>query len=317
MALNIEYIDKLGSVNLYAAVYNSNGLALNNIDFTFGALEGSNWEDVVFDLTQDVERTTLYTASITNTSGFTKGKYSIEVWQKIGASPSLSADTLLGCNDIFWDGTKEQDTISMPYLDGQNYLGQKTVGSAFTFTTQLHNEFGNVANASGNPTYKFTRLGISFIPDITGAMAAIQTGFYYATRTLTAGLFSAGDQCEVRILANTEKHTVAAVKAFQVVEAIGGNTDVRTQLGYLSGYITGSPTSSSFITTISGHTNDWINGSILRIADSNSLINGQARIVLDSQVSTKRVWVNKPFTGIPSSGTFVLVFPIGGELGLE
>lgn len=317
--LVINYIDKLGSVNLYALIYNISGHAFNTTSNLFSAYTDATIDNFDVALTQEANRASLYSTTITNTSGFAaslteRQNYTLEIWNRVGGSPSKTNDFLKGVSYFFWDGTKENDIIIPPSLDGSNYIGQRLLGSGVSFSVQSFDHFGNLANLSAVPHYEMYSQGAILTPRVSGSMIGAGDGLYMATRTLTAGSFAEGRQYDIRISGIISNITVGCIKTFDIVTD-RTTPDIRGSLTYVSGYITGSPASSSFVTTFVQSTNDFFNGQILKIASGT--LYGQARIISDYDGSTKRIYVNKPFTSTPSSGDAILMVNIGGELNVS
>lgn len=68
-----------------------------------------------------------------------------------------------------------------------------------------------------------------------------------------------------------------------------------------------SPTSTSFITTLTSTVDDLYADQVVAIVDDTSLI-GQSRVVLSYDGTTKRITVDEPYSLIPVDGSDIIIF---------
>lgn len=311
--LTVKYFDK-ATANFYALIFNSGNLAFNPNTYSFGSYSDSIVGSYAIGLVLDSNRNNFYSSGVPVTSGFVKDDYLVEIWQRTGSSPDKTNDYQKGVGTMSWDGNQENYDVGVPRLSEPSFIGQRTVtatGDLISFYVESFNEFGSLADTSNRPEYRFYKDGAALSPDITGSMTKINTGFYSTSRVLSSGTLIAPNNYEININGSINGLSLSTTKTLSMVSPMVVNPpDTLTILGYSSGYVTGSsPNASSFITTLPFTDNDYFNGAVARIR-------GQARIIYDCIGSTKRIYLNKSLTFTPSSGDYIILYPIGGELGV-
>ena len=311
-SLTVQYFDRAESSNFYALIFNSGNLAFNTNTSDFSSYTDATISNFNIGLILNSNRNNYYSSGIGNTANFAKGKYLLEVWQRVGSTPNKSNDYLKGISTLSWDGIQENSNVGVPRLSEPSFIGQRTVtatGDLINFYVESFDNFGSLSDVYNFPTYKFYKNGAALSPDITGVMTKINTGFYNTSRILSSGTLTAPNNYEININATMNGVNLSTTKTLTMVSPIVVNPpDILTSLQYSSGFIKdNTPVASSFITNLNSNVDNYHNGSIFRI-------NGQGRIIYDYDGSTKRISLNKALSVTPVSGDYFIIYPIGGEL---
>jgi hypothetical protein len=313
MALVIEFFDATTGLNLYALLFDEAGKAFNPSAEAFQTYLDANITNFNLNLTEGVNRKKYYSYTISPT--LSAGAYTVEVYRRVGASPSKTNDIFKGIGTIFWNGSGMVDNIDPPHLEEGSEIGTITLDSTVGFYINAYDKFGNLANPEGNLDFAVYRQNTSL--GVTGYMSNLETGVFYSSFAANSGTFNFNDIYSIQIKGYIKGTRVGANLQFRTsvlgsgVQAI----DAAHQLGYSSGFILEANSASGYVTTLPGTVDDFYNGQVVRVLGTGSL-RGQARIIRDYTGATRFVQTNMPFTSALPSGTPILIFPIGGELGL-
>lgn len=310
MSLNIQYFDTSG-YNIYALIFNTSGQIYNNTSRGFDTYTDSSIDTWDLPLSENGSRRGQYTVSTTGIA--TIAKYDVEIYRRIGGSPSKTADVLKTVGQIFWNGEVPLDSTQPPVLKASTYITQAQAGETIAFSAKIFNGFGNPQSADRHVGYIIYREGVAL--NITGVMAQTSSGFYYGTQALTSTGYLTGKTYQISmssVLAGTQ---VGDLAQFSIAAPIIAETDVLNQLGYATGTVQLSLNETNFLTNLASSTNDFYNGQVLRFTSSGSLY-GQARIISDYVGATKTVTLNKGYSVTPSLGDAFLIYSIGGELNV-
>lgn len=310
MSLNIQYFDGTG-YNIYGLIFNSSGQVYNNTTRNFDTYSDSSIDTWDLPFTENSSRRGQYVVS---TTGITRiAKYDIEVYRRMGGSPNKTADILKTVDQIFWNGEVPLDSTQPPVLKAATYVAQAQQGETIAFSAKVFNGFGNPQSADRSVGYTVYREGISL--NITGVMTQTSSGFYYGTQALTSTGYLTGKTYQISINSVLAGTQIGDLAQFSIAAPVIADVDVLGQLGYATGTVQSAlppPTASDFITNLPSSTNDFYNGQALRFKGT-----GQARIISDYVGSTRRVYLNKPFSSTPTVGAEFLIFSLGGELNVN
>lgn len=318
MPLKIEYIDATAGLTLYALLLNnSNGQAWNPTTLAFSSYTDGSIDNFDIGLSEDVNRAKYYTYTIPSGT-ISSNIYTVEIYQKIGGSPSKTNDILKAASPVFWNGSGLMDAVVVPRMNDAGFIGTPDVGASITIHLETYDKFGNLANADTTPSYGMYNGTSTVSPPGINSLTNYETGRYNLTFLLTSGYFTPGNLYQMNFSAYMGGTLVGTSRGLRINDitninaSLSGVFDVANQLGYVSGFIREGLSTSGYYTTLSLGAEDQFNGGIMRVY--NGSLRGQARIIRDSAVTSGFLQVNKPFSAILSSGTSFLIFPIGGEL---
>jgi hypothetical protein len=112
MAAEIQFEHHQSGANLYAVIRNSQGYVWNGSAFLVQV--NASWASYAVPLTETPTSGKFYVAdfpaSVQNGAG-----YSVTIYQRVGGSPSLTADARLKSGTLTWTGGEtEDDGVSLP-----------------------------------------------------------------------------------------------------------------------------------------------------------------------------------------------------------
>lgn len=312
MDTTLEYYDIAGQ-NIYCMIFSSGNLGLTNTTGQFAVYTDAAATGFAHTMTADGNRTNRYTFNLnTYISALTEGVYEIAVFSRTGSTPNISNDNIKMVDQMYWSSGLVDEVVT-PNLTTTDFVGNIPFGNTFAWLAEVENQFGSYSTVDNNLDYIIKENATTTIA--TGSMTLLEPGIYYATRTVTPSVFENTKSYQIIMDAHINNIPVKAATCFTVSSGQicpTGYPDILNLLGYVTGSITTSVTTSGFNTNLTNTTNDLFNGGILRITSGTN--KGHARIISDYVGLTKRVSLNKPMKFLPSSGTTFVIYPIGGEL---
>lgn len=310
MSYTLEYFDTPG-LTLYAILFNSDSEGYKPATQNFDTYTDSNIDNFDIVLTETVNRSGRYTATINSLS---KGKYLYEIYQQQGGTPNKDDDFLKGVSNLFWNGSQELNSLALGRIEGVGFAGSYRLNNSGYVYIVSYDQFGQKSDMDNDPKYKVlynsTSLGVS------GSFNNLETGLYYAIIPMTSGVYNYNDDYNLFITGYIDGGSVHLIKPFDIIspDSFTLSLNVPTELGYATGIITSASSHTIMTTDLTQGNNDFFNGQILRFKTGNNA--SQARIISDYTGSSKTITTNKGFTNVPASGDQFMIFPIGGELNV-
>lgn len=305
---------------LYAVLfYEDQSIAFHSGILAFSIFDQSSINSYAWNLTEATSVRSGFYQSIDFASLITQATpISVEIKKQVGGSRNYAQDILQGVDNFVWNGQAHIDDHLIPRLESGDYLGTFNLNDYVRTQAHVYNEYGLLTvNTSGfnfavfNPSGLSVATGVATLNsstypchDIT--VRASGTGFGVGNyRLQVSGIYQG--------LAMTSNYYFT-VATGTVVNATA-TVDILGTLGYASGSINdASPTTTSFVTTLSSSTDDFYNGQILRFTTGGLI--GQGRIISDYVGATKTITLNKALSSTPSNGSNLIIYPIGGQLNV-
>jgi hypothetical protein len=319
MSLFLRYNDVYG-LNIYTLIFNSFTTALNNNSSGFLTYSDNLINQFIFNIPELVNNSGMYATGINQTALNSGSILDLFIYQRTGASPSKASDILKGVMTVNWNGSRDAFFTHPPQLLGGSDLGTFNVGAAIRYNVEAMNIFGTRGPTDDN-LVTWSMFGSSGTIITTGYIAGIiaeNSGYLYTSNITTSGLSAGNYRIENSGRVNEEvvRTNFYFIASTGFVVNANVTADILGPLGYGTGYINDpSATALQFTTTLPSTSNGFYNGQILR-PTSGPLV-GVGRIVSDYIGSTKTVLLNKALSSIPSSGTSIVIFPLGGELNVS
>lgn len=309
MALEIEFFD-LRSLSLYALFFNESDEAFKQSTSGFASYTDSSVGDFDVPLPEEANRVGRYATSVTGT--IPKGTIQVEIYEQSGGSPDKAVDTLRGVDEIYWNGLHLVDHIGVSNFEKPSHIGTTDLDEVLYFFLSSFDEFNLPTDTDTSPSFQVFANSTG-MADVSGLMVNVEAGLYSASFTVTSGTFNFSDFYSVKIEGVIEGNSLQTHKTFDIASPVTVddiNVDVLGQLGYISGVVQAGSSTTVITTNLTSSVDNFHNGSVARI-------DGQARIVLDYNGSSKAITVNKAYTFTPASGAEIIIYPIGGELGVS
>lgn len=316
--MDIDHFDTRTGANLYALLFSSTGTAFNPTTSTFNSFSDAGIDNFDIPLTEVGIRAGYYTATVINVSGvLTSDIYTVEIRNRAGATPVKSTDFLKSISQIYWNGVGELFSLSVPEIRGPSFLGSMFASGTVNIRIGTYDKFGLQSDLDAAPEYFI--YGTAPSPIASGLFNSFDTGAYFASISTTGSVGATNTSYTIRIVGDKDGSQLVTNHHFSVAPAPLFGFDLLSSLGYTSGFVLTSSSTSGFTASVGATINDVYNGSIVRFMNGDA--SGQARIVYDFTViagPVKTFALNKPIVGAGtlSSGDYFVIFPIGGELGV-
>lgn len=314
MSLLLEYSD-VPDINLYAFVFTSGNLAYKSSTNNLAVFTDPTATGFAIPLTEDSNRQGYYFVNHTGSYFDNNNIFNVELWERVGADLDRNNDILKSTAQIYWNGINSVGALETPKLETTQYVGQYLLGDTAYFNLYAINIYSKIGTADAIPSFNvYGPAGSVVGTGIYSVVGGSDPTLYSGSIVLTSGTYGYGNY---RITANAliNSYKVRGFTTFNISPSIDINQILGLQ-GCASGFINdATPSTSSFICTISSSYDDQYNGQVFRSISDGSII-GQGRIVSDFNNSTKRLILNKPLAAAPTNGSKFIIYPIGGELGL-
>lgn len=321
MSLILEYIDATG-LNLYAMLYgaDNDGSALRyQIDQTMASFSNAVQTTGFFiDLNENsIRKGTYFSDAIDGMAptAFNQAQdFTLVIYEKLGTDENVATDLTKAYKSIVWDGHHDIDTYLSPKIGGGRYLGSYNYGHRVNFYILPTNEFGAVDSPDTSYFGVFNPSGALVASGTFDAFndVALSGTFLCSGNAFINGNYAIHTTGSFASLVTSEQFTFTVASTGTATSVA---VDVISSLGWATGIVdTGAATTTTFATTLPSTANDHYNGQICYI--TSGVLKGVGRIVSDYVGASRTLILNKGFGSAPASGVPIVIFPIGGELGL-